>query len=266
MYDKREPFQVAKKALNFNFNPSRFEEWENGKQIRRGELHGRVQCIPSFFSEVISEVKFFDFPEELNIRHTLLFDMTFTSNDRIYLATVPKITNINAYDNFQIFKANVPFGFQIETREKGNFDENEPYVCSIFTTDGKIVKVSFSFGNRPRLIELYDDVENTNSDGSKIGLKMAYKLVEILIKNWNKGNARINEENLLSQLKLEFPEVDADENTVQELITFINSILSEEKIITRFKGGFIFAKKWILMTKSSESNLNLILKKIEEII
>ncbi len=158
MYDRRTPFQIVKKALSFKFVPNRYEIWAGGKLIDKNYLYdGMMQCIPSIFSESQSEVKFFNFPQKLNIRHTLLFDMTYTSGDRIYLATVPKETNININPAFLSFKNNVPLGFPIITREKRDFDENEPYVCSIFTIDNIIKKVSFSFANNPRLLELYND-------------------------------------------------------------------------------------------------------------
>jgi hypothetical protein len=156
MYDKRTPYQVANKALTFNFSPRRYEIWSGGQLIDNGLVEGIIKCTPSFFSEVISEVKLIDFPDFINIGSTLLFDITFTSVDRIYLATVPRETNINDYNSFQSFKNNVPLGFQIITREKRDFDENEPYVCSVFTINNSIEKISFSFGNSPRLIEFYN--------------------------------------------------------------------------------------------------------------
>lgn len=157
MYDKRESFHIAQEAISFVFRTSRYEIWSGGKLIDEGRVNGHIQCMPSLFSKAQSEIKFFDLPEKLNVRHTLLFDITFTSNDRIYLATVPRQSNINHYDSFMNFKTNVPIGFPIETREKRDFDINEPYVCSVFTIDSTVKKVSFSFGNSPRLLEFYID-------------------------------------------------------------------------------------------------------------
>ena len=155
MYDKREGYQIAEKSLEFTFKPSRYETWASGELIDKGSTSAKIQCIPVFFDESKSEIKTFSLSDNLNLRDTLIFDMTFTSGDRIYIATVPQETNIEDYNSFQSFKTNVPFNFPIITREKRDFDINEPYVCSVFTQNNVIVKISFSFGNRPRLLEFY---------------------------------------------------------------------------------------------------------------
>lgn len=266
MYDKREPYQIAQKALSFNFSPNRYEVWSAGKMIAKNDISLRIQCIPSVLSEAQSEVKFYGLPDRLNIRDTLLFDITFTSNDRIYLATVPQETNIASYESFQSFKLNVPNGFQIETRKKRDFEINEPYVCSVFTVNNQIRKLSFSFGNEPRLIEFYHDVPTDSSSNQKVGLKMAYKLVETLIDEWDDGDAMISEDLIIDILREEYEGATINKITIQELITFINSIVPNQNVISRFENEFMMSKTWVLKTDFRKSDLYFILNKIEEII
>ncbi len=264
MYDKRESYKISEKALSFNFQPNKYEIWAGGSQIDRGNLNGKIQCIPSILSQSQSEIKVFNFPEKLNIRHTLLFDLTFTCGDRIHLATIPNETNINNYDSFRSFKSNVPLGFNIITRQKRDFEENEPYVCSVFTTNNKIVKISFSFGNQPRLLELYATQENANNN-KKLGVNMAYKLIEELIEEWDDGDARISENAFINTLKSEFPEFDSNEDTVKELIVFINSIFPSNVALTRYDNEFMASSSWVIMTEYRKSDLYSLLNKLEEL-
>ena len=153
MYDKRTPFQVIEKGLNFNYNPSKFEVWSGGQLTDSGQFSGLIKCEQKGLESKNIVVTILDSLDEIEIDHILDFDLSYTSGDRIYLATVPKRSNISNYTSFQSFVSNVPWGFNIITREEKEFKENEPYVCSVFTINNNVVKVSFSFGNNPRLLE-----------------------------------------------------------------------------------------------------------------
>ena len=153
MYDKRTPFQVIEKGLNFNYKPSKFEVWSGGKLIDSGQFSGLIKCEQKGLKSRNIVVSILKSVEEIEIDHILDFDLSYTSGDRIYLATVPKRSNISDYPSFQSFVSNVPLGFNIITRQEKEFRENEPYVCSIFTMNNNVVKVSFSFGINPRLLE-----------------------------------------------------------------------------------------------------------------
>ena len=111
MYDKRTPFQVIEKGLNFNFKPSKFEVWSGGKLIDRWQFSGLIKCEQKGLKSRNLVVTILKSVEEIEIEPTLDFDLSYTSGDRIYLATVPKRCNISDYPSFQSFVSNVPLGF-----------------------------------------------------------------------------------------------------------------------------------------------------------
>jgi len=150
MYDQFEPYVSIRQGLDFDFQPERYEIWQKGQCIEhKTEIAFTVKQNEK--GQVLVSVS----ENDLNIKTNILFDMAYTSGDRIYCATVPSETNINNSDAFISFKANVPLGFKIITREFKFFDTNEPYVFSIFLMQNHIAKVSFSFENNPRLVEFY---------------------------------------------------------------------------------------------------------------
>jgi hypothetical protein len=155
MFDKHEPFLISEKALTFIFEPKRYEIWAGGVLIKEGNINGRIECSPLSFEVACCKFETFNLPSELNLTDALIFDITFTGKDRIYMATVPEVTNIGNYNSFVAFKQMIPLNFPIITRYIKEFEEDEPYVCSIYTIDNKYVKLAFSFGNNPRLLELY---------------------------------------------------------------------------------------------------------------
>ena len=94
---------------------------------------------------------------------------------------------------------------------------------------------------------------------------MAYKLVEMLIEEWDDGDSRISESNFIDIIKSEFPDVNSNKDTIQELIVFINSIFPTHEIIIRFESEFMMRRSWVIMTKYRKADLQSILNKIEEI-
>ncbi len=151
MYDKFTPFQIIKTGINFTFKPERYEIWQSGRCI---ENNTNIELIVSQ-NESTNKIFVESSSNKLNLSRHLEFDICYTSGDRIYCATVPEQTNIGNKDAFISFKTNIPFGFNIITRDFKKFEENEPYVCSIFLINKKVAKVSFSFENNSRLLEFY---------------------------------------------------------------------------------------------------------------
>jgi len=263
MYDIREPYKITRKALSFCFNPNRYEIWKDNILVDKGIVNGVVECKPSLTSKAKSEVTFFNFPKSLKIKKKLLLDMTFTCGDRIYLVTIPRNNNINDFEEFQIFKSNLPSDFPIETRESGFFTENEPYECSIFTINNKITKISFLFGNNPRLISLYNDRQPSFQNNHIYMLIMAHRLIEILIEEWEDGDAHISESSFLFDLKSEFPKYNFPKEIILNLLDLINSIIPGKRVITRFPNKNTVSKSLILMTDHNKSDLDYILNKLK---
>ena len=114
----------------------------------------------------------------LNIKETLDFDIAYTSIDRILCSIIPMESNIYNSVAFRSFVANSPVGY---TRNYKLIDENEPFACSIFLINNCVAKMSFSFENNPRLIELYaqcvEDSYMEEEEDDNIILRTA-KLIE----------------------------------------------------------------------------------------
>lgn len=155
MYDKRTPFQIITKGLNFVYKPKKYEIWSGGKKTKFGTFNGKIECIQNDLISDKAIIKISEQTKEIIIGDEIKFDLCYTSGDRIYLATVPKYTNINEYVSFKSFVQNVPIGFPIITRMEKEFGVNDPFVCSVYTINNNVAKVSFSFGNSPRLLELF---------------------------------------------------------------------------------------------------------------
>lgn len=234
-YDQLVPFQIVEEALNFRFITYRYEEWSNGKLQRKGNIMANIVCIPVFFDDKKSEITFRNIPKELNIHETLIFDLTFTGKDRIFLATIPQKTNIESYNTFGVFKSSVPLGFPIITREEREFDENEPFACSIFLQNDEISKISFSFGNNPRLIEFYSDKIISTSKNKEI----AKFILELFIEDLEDGggllssndndSALVSETYVIKEIEEKFGYKPTKEQ-ILSAIEYVNSKYDEEII------------------------------------
>ncbi len=255
-FDKFKPHIILEKALSFKFNPNKFELWSKGQLISNGSIDAKIECIPVFFDPKKSEVKSYGLPTVLNIRDTLIFDLTFTSTDRIFMATVPKKTNIENYDSFKGFKENVPLDFPIITRDERTFEENEPYVCSIFLTNKIVSKISLSFGNNPRLLELFY-VPQTDTKPKKI--EIGESLIELLIEDWDDDGAWVGESNVITEVQNKY----GYSPTKEEMINALENINSKfGKIIIREINDMGFSSSMVYKTSKSKSFLLTVLKDI----
>ena len=77
------------------------------------------------------------------------FDACMGCNDRLLLYSLPKETNAN------IIVMAVLQNICHCTRNLKIYSATEPVVCSIFTSKGHLVKLSFTFANPERLLEFY---------------------------------------------------------------------------------------------------------------
>lgn len=154
MYDKYKGFLIVQ-GLSFHFQARRYEVWQGGSLIANGNCNTRIEGTAKESTSQVVQTKLYEIPLSVSISQDIMFGISYTSSDRIYLATVPSKTNINNYPSFMTFKMSVPLGFNIITIEEKFFSVDEPYACSIFTINGVIDKITFSFGNNPRLLEFY---------------------------------------------------------------------------------------------------------------
>ncbi len=150
MYDKFEAFLQLDKQ-NFSFLPSRYEVWKTGQMIENGNINKPIIAkVSDIDGEEKVVVTFLD--EKLNIQlaSTNIYDLFTTSVDRLQLLTIPQQTNAENNMAIQMFKMTIG-----ATRAFKDFNANEPYCCNLFTIDGVINKITFSFSNPEKLIEFY---------------------------------------------------------------------------------------------------------------
>lgn len=259
MNDTYKPYQLFEKSLAFEFEPTRFEIWSQGKLINEGKISGKICCSPLFTDDGCSKFETYNFPSYIGLTDKFLLDLTFTGNDRIYITTVPRITNINDYNSFISFKTFVPIGFPIITREVKHFEIDEPYVCSLFTVQSKIIKMSFSFGINPRLLELYSDQVEENPKK----IQIAQVIISLLIEDCDMDGAWISERSVISEVKNKF-EFIPSENELLNAIQFINLNFSKTKpVVIRATNDFGFSSSIVYKSDLEVEDLELILSQLK---
>lgn len=149
MFDKFDPLQRVQKQ-NFQFQPVRYEMWIGGQMVGSGKTSSLIAAnvIQQENTEKV-EVSFNDMNLYNELTSKIIFDEFVTSRDRLQLITIPRETNVECMG---IIAFTMALGV---TRQKKNFNRNEPYCCNLFLQQGIIVKVTFSFSNPEKLIEFY---------------------------------------------------------------------------------------------------------------
>lgn len=149
MFDKFQPLQRVQKQ-NFAFQPKRYETWLGGQMVASGRTQSLITAnvITEDNAEKV-EVNFNDLNLQNELASKNIFDEFVTSNERLQLITIPKETNVECMG---IIAFTMAIGV---TRQKKNFNRNEPYCCNLFLQQGNIVKITFSFSNPEKLIEFY---------------------------------------------------------------------------------------------------------------
>lgn len=150
-FDTFQPLQTLK-HLNFSFNSTRFELWENGKMIKSGagdyflNVHAAHSAIlkTDYLEMEINNESIEDI-----ISHRIMFDKFISQTDRLQMVSVPSSTQTDCPGLVAL--RNVIGA----TRNHFDFRENYPFCGNIFLKNGIIVKMSFSFAKPLRLFELY---------------------------------------------------------------------------------------------------------------
>ena len=173
MYDSYPPFQECIKEP-FNVRANRYEIWEKeGEMTRSGKtavnIEAKVKPIveqgynirgewttmkKEVYEVSLSPAIYADSNDREILKDfasAFIFDSYMTLNDRFLLVTLPMNTNTPC-ENIESLRA---VGI-IPTREKKDFQANEPFCCGIFTRNGgDIAKIQFKFCHPKKLIELY---------------------------------------------------------------------------------------------------------------
>lgn len=159
MYDKYPSLQRVDKQ-DFGFRPTRYEIWKAGQMTESGKTNMPIVAkILQENGKDIVGVMFVDPKLNDQIAQQQYYDEFITSGDRIMLLTVPQQTNAENNMAIQMFKMTIG-----PTRAFKNFDANEAYCCNLFTINGVIDKITFSFSNPEKMIEFYSNGQTTEND------------------------------------------------------------------------------------------------------
>jgi len=150
MFDKFESYKVVNMKQDMKFIPARYELWQRGQMTNSGLTISPVTIRSISDGEKEQyQVSFDDSSLRSEITTLNFFDIFVTSLDRLQLIIIPNATNSNNVA-LQMLKMNLG-----PTRNSKNFDYDEPFCCNLFFQQGQLVKVTFSFSNPEKLLELY---------------------------------------------------------------------------------------------------------------
>lgn len=139
---------------NIKFAPIRYEIWRGGQKIKFGKVSNPVtvrldengsgyqglgQLILNHTEKNLSDV----------LDQVVSFDMCGAQGNRRILFTVPTTTNARCTGMYSL-QQRWP-----HSRYNYNFNTTEPYCCSVFTVQGRVVKMAFHLDNPDTMVELY---------------------------------------------------------------------------------------------------------------
>lgn len=185
-YDSFERWQRLE-VEPFTFQASRFEVWQNGEATASGP----TQCVVEA-SEKPVEAGIGAKIELKNVSPTTdghlldeisrsnVFDVFITSSDRLQLVKVP--SSGEGQDNMGLSMMKTTIG---NTRDHFDFSRKDPFCTNIFTRNKKIMKITFSFSNPEKLVELYspEDDSTNDSDSATSALKREAERISNLRKD-----------------------------------------------------------------------------------
>lgn len=149
--DQLEPFKVFL-IESLDFSPNSYEVYQGGKLIDRGCTSMNIR-VRSCCKNSVQQDNIRVFIDNNNLSSILenmaSFDIVMTLQDRFIALILPEISNIDDV-MFTTFRWIVNC-----TRKEKNFREKEPLCMSMFTDNGRVVKMSFKVYSPETLIELF---------------------------------------------------------------------------------------------------------------
>lgn len=141
---------IAHKIGDFCFHTHRYFEYEGGMLKSTGLTNIKISVnnmpYTGFYVSLFSN----------NIKHKILssfeFDACVGCYDRVLLYSMPVATNADIPVITALKSTVLPY-----TRGYKFYHATEPVVCSIFTNNSALVKISFTLANPERLIEFFDE-------------------------------------------------------------------------------------------------------------
>lgn len=148
--DQLEPFKVFL-LERLDFCPNLFEVYQDGRMVNCGRTSMKIR-VRAVNWDSVSQDNIMVAIEDNNLSNimasTASFDVIMTLHDRFIAYILPRHSNINDI-MFTTFKWVVNY-----TRDKKHFENREPLCMSMFTENGKVVKMSFKVYSPETLIEL----------------------------------------------------------------------------------------------------------------
>jgi len=138
----------------FNFVSNRFEIWSAGAMVDSGNIVTEISILNTSQESHQENKIAVSINSKLNdtiLAKNLNFDIAYTNNDRILLGIIPQASNCDDNESFAAFVNFAP----IRTRVQKTFKNNEPHACSLFLTQSRIEKITFSIALSKMLIEFY---------------------------------------------------------------------------------------------------------------
>lgn len=149
--DQHKPFQVFL-LEQLDFSPNRYEIYQDGRLQENGTTNMTIR-VRSLNKMVVAMDNI-----QVNITNNNLsrlldskssYDVVMTLHDRFLALILPRKSNI---DDMMFHTLSMVTQY---TRQSKRFADKEPLCMSMFTSNGRVVKVSFKVYSPETLIELY---------------------------------------------------------------------------------------------------------------
>lgn len=148
-YDKHGTPYMELNKLEFEWNSSYYEVWQNNSTVDKQHSSIKFIGVPTLSTDIQKiKVSATDAAIFKHLNKEFEFDVYFTLEDRLVFMTLPLESNGNKIIQTHLLSMSA-------TRSAKNFHENEPYACSIFTINGMLAKMSLSFCNPLKAIDFY---------------------------------------------------------------------------------------------------------------
>ncbi len=143
--DPHQPFQVVQ-LQPFFFQASHYEEYKAGQMIDSGDTSILVRCTLMPDNKIKCIIGNNDLYSKIM---SCEFDSCISLHDRLLMMSSPEETNAD------IIVVTMLQNIIGTTCTSKYYQSTEPVVGSIYTDNGRIVKMSFTMANPERLLELY---------------------------------------------------------------------------------------------------------------
>ena len=183
-YDKFPAFQSFQASHTF-FKASRYETWQNQKMVDGGACETVIEFMPghkpngqptTLFRVINNGVRSADINTDFDL------DTNFSQNDRLTLATIPQVER---GESLGIVGVRNMIGI---TDPAAVIKGNVPYCGNMFNKLGILVKMSFSFSQPDKLVELFSG----EKEDMLINALVAKAITEILIKTFDERGGIID--------------------------------------------------------------------------